>query len=215
MALGAIATPFNPFEESGEPSSHPASRNKALQIAEQYYQYARRRFGLLGMGLTACQCYFLSGIYLLYTLRPIEAWHSFFQASSLFTVYLKSGSAAHVFNGVEHLDHPMVLATPCCDDEMRQGLEQRLYWGCLKCERSVTNFCMFISKPRASSMLTLIKTQRLMQRSRIAPISPTHGRLPLSVSVPPDAEECRRPRQPPRPQHSRIFFYRRVCPIRD
>lgn len=149
MALGSIATPFNTVEESGEPASHPASRNTApehLQIAEQYYQYARRRFGLLGMSLTACQCYFLSGIYLLYTLRPIEAWQSFFQASSLFTVYLKSGSAAHTSNGVEHLDHPMVLATPGCDDEMRQGLEQRLYWGCLKCERFVTIFLHVYSK---------------------------------------------------------------------
>ena len=83
-----------------------------------------RRIGLLDRSLTACHCHFWSGIYLLYTLRPLEAWQSFFQASTTYTIYLKGRAVwKEVNDGAS------------CQDELQCMLEQRLYWSCIKSER--------------------------------------------------------------------------------
>lgn len=89
-----------------------------------YFTFAKRRFGLLGRSLTACHCHFLSGIYLLYTFRPVQAWQSFLEASSLYTVYFKCRAAAHMVTGDETSSH-----------ESTRQLEGRLYWSCIKSEK--------------------------------------------------------------------------------
>lgn len=122
-----IAKPFNSIADTVESLSSSASHQddtQAYQRAESYYAYARRRFGLLDRSLTACHCYFLSGIYLPYTLRPVQAWQSFFEASLLHTVYLKSRAAVQT---AEEDGRP--------DTELRCRLEQRLYWSCVESER--------------------------------------------------------------------------------
>ncbi|RSM01370.1 hypothetical protein CEP52_008589 [Fusarium oligoseptatum] len=139
-ALGAIAKPFTPTLETTESLS--TLQRKALdeplfRKADAYYQSAQRRFGLLDRSLTACHCYLVSGIFLLYSLRPLEAWQSFFNASSIYTVYLRGRIASQ---GLEHYD-------PSSQDAFRCRLEQRLYWSCIKSETEIGSE---ITLPRSS-----------------------------------------------------------------
>lgn len=130
-ALGATVTPFNLTQDTAESLSSSSSRIEGLQArrkAESYYQYARRRFGLLDRSLTACHCHLISGVYLMYTLRPAQAWQAFFDASTLYTLYLRSREAAKAWD--EHDTYSQ--------DELRCQLEQRLYWSCIKSERQVS-----------------------------------------------------------------------------
>lgn len=139
-ALGAIASPFSPFADTVESLSSSSSRqdgNALRQKAESYYEYARRRFGLLGIDLTSCHCYFLSGVYLLWTLRPIEAWQAFSQATSLYTLYLKILAARRLTHIRDTTDGEMVPDEHECHENLKQCLEQRLYWSCIKSEKLV------------------------------------------------------------------------------
>ncbi|UKZ54812.1 hypothetical protein TrVGV298_008625 [Trichoderma virens] len=149
-ALGAIADPFNSSTDTIETLSSSSSRQDGAQSrlrAESYYQSARRRFGLLGISLMACHCHLLSGIYLLYTLRPVEAWQAFFQASSLYTVYLKTQAAVRITNDSDGGDIEMLPDEHDCHDQLRQCLEQRMYWSCIKSESEV---CAEVELPRSA-----------------------------------------------------------------
>ncbi|UNI23798.1 C6 zinc finger, variant 2 [Purpureocillium takamizusanense] len=148
-ALGAIARPFGPGAETPASLGDSMSQHEdtqARQKAESYYQYAKRRFGVLGRSLTACQCHFLSGTYLLHTLRPVEAWQSMFQASSLYTVYLKSRAAAQMVGDGHCHEDALVGDTHCTDEELRCCLEQRLFWSCIKAE---SELCAEVELPRS------------------------------------------------------------------
>lgn len=68
-------------------------------------------------------------------MRPIEAWNAFFQASSLYTVYLKGQAAVRITNELDSVDMDMLPDEHDCHDELRECLEQRLYWSCIKSER--------------------------------------------------------------------------------
>ncbi|KAH8649343.1 hypothetical protein BX600DRAFT_112758 [Xylariales sp. PMI_506] len=120
-ALGAIAAPYDP-EQHG-PSS--LSNNPSGRVAaEEYYQLARRRLGLLYRSTIACQCNLLCGIYQMYTMRPLEAWSSFYHASLTCALYLKGEQALQKRAGIQDQDHVSLT---------RQS-QQRLYWTCLKSE---------------------------------------------------------------------------------
>jgi len=72
----------------------------------------------------------LSGIYLMYTLHPLEAWSAFHQAGSVYSLYLRSQAALqerHSNGGVD------VDITPS-QSILERRLEQRLYWTVLKSE---------------------------------------------------------------------------------
>ncbi|KAH7163484.1 hypothetical protein B0J13DRAFT_538669 [Dactylonectria estremocensis] len=129
-ALGAIAAPFDPtIPPEGTPLGTSSHDLEARVRGEAYYHSARRRFGLLDRSMAACQCYLLSGIYLMYTIRPLQAWQSFNQASTVYLVYLKShgrfGSEGNQWNDTQTLS--------------LRSLEQRLYWSCLKSESEIRN----------------------------------------------------------------------------
>ena len=91
-----------------------------LQTGESNYALAARRIGLLKGSILRSQCYFWSGVYLMYTLRPVEAWEKFFHASSTYHIYLKGRLARDEQKGL------YVSGT--------RLLEQRLYWSCFKSE---------------------------------------------------------------------------------
>ncbi|PVH79103.1 hypothetical protein DL98DRAFT_461561 [Cadophora sp. DSE1049] len=125
-ALGAVARPFNPSLEigllSGRTSLHDTS--DLLQTSDVFYQVARKRIGLLDPSIMASQCYMLSGIYLMYTLHPLEAWLAFHQAGSTYSLYLKGQAALQERrNNMER--SPL---------QSERQLEQRLYWTILKSE---------------------------------------------------------------------------------
>lgn len=91
-----------------------------LQIAEQYYRLARKRIGLLGSTIIRSQCYLLSGVYLMYALRPLEAWQNFLQASTTYHIYLKGR--------MQQVEQEKQLLSKT------RRMEQRLYWSCFKSE---------------------------------------------------------------------------------
>jgi hypothetical protein len=86
-----------------------------LESAESYYLLARKRIGLLDQSIIASQCFFLSGVYLMYSLRPVEAFQAFHQSSIIYMICLKWGWKSPV-------------------PGKTQKLEQRLYWSCFKSE---------------------------------------------------------------------------------
>ncbi|KAF2086368.1 hypothetical protein K490DRAFT_7350, partial [Saccharata proteae CBS 121410] len=128
-ALGTISGPFVPETWSAysllEPDtrvSNSVSNTPPYRIAEDYYTAARKRIGLLDTSMLSTQCYFLSGVYEMYTLRPLQAWKSFHQACTCFQTYLKAMSKQN-----RH------------QSEAVKNLEHRLYWSCLKSECEIRN----------------------------------------------------------------------------
>jgi hypothetical protein len=88
-----------------------------LTLADIYYTAARKRIGLLDTTSLLCiQTTFLSGIYEMYTLRPLAAWHSFHTACSSMQLYFETKD-------------------PRLESSETQNLEQRLQWSCYKSER--------------------------------------------------------------------------------
>lgn len=123
-ALGTIASPHDPSYEGRQLHRSVDEEFDRRNIAEAYYQLARKRLGLLDGSLMACQCYLLSGIYLMYSIQPIQAWSAFHNAASTYSLYLKGKAGLWEGN-----DAP---ASTSKSSERR--LEQRLYWTCLKSE---------------------------------------------------------------------------------
>lgn len=76
---------------------------------------ARKRIGLLSQSMLATQCHFLSGIFLMYCFKPLEAFQNFHQASMTFQIYFRS-----------------VTASIRSASDSRA--EQRLFWSCFESE---------------------------------------------------------------------------------
>ncbi|CAI7596264.1 unnamed protein product [Penicillium pancosmium] len=77
-ALGIISRPFQRIPVTSVKIVEPD-----LPLADVYYTAARKRIGLLDTtSLEYLQTTFLSGVYEMYTLRPLVAWHSFHAACS-------------------------------------------------------------------------------------------------------------------------------------
>jgi len=83
---------------------------------------AQKRMGILlcGGSVIDAQCFFLAGVYLMATLRPIEAWKLFVQALAC----CQGFSVNHYTYGA------------CLENEW--NLKQRIYWTCFKSELYVT-----------------------------------------------------------------------------
>lgn len=94
----------------------------SLRNAEVYFNCARRRLGLLKAGVTATQCHFLAGVYLMYTMRPLSAWSQFRSASTSYRLHLDFQARRHARRGVAHTSLK------------ERSLEQSLYWSCYKSE---------------------------------------------------------------------------------
>ncbi|KAE9373064.1 hypothetical protein N431DRAFT_336998 [Stipitochalara longipes BDJ] len=119
-ALGALAEPYEQVCDKPSEANSRTLHGTGFAIAESNYYLARRRIGLLGGSIVRSQCYFWSGVYLMYTLRPVEAWQNFLQASSTYHIYLKGQVKGGGFNE-KH-------------ESKNRLLEQRLYWSCFKSE---------------------------------------------------------------------------------
>ncbi|KAH6718437.1 hypothetical protein BKA61DRAFT_302044 [Leptodontidium sp. MPI-SDFR-AT-0119] len=129
-ALGAIARPYSPSPEldllSGSGRTSLEDKPGHLETGNAFYQVARKRFGLLDQSIMAGQCHMLSGIFLMYTMRPLEAWSAFHQAGSIYSLYLKSQAALQERNNDMDIDVSL--------SQLEKRLEQRLYWTVLKSE---------------------------------------------------------------------------------
>ncbi|KAK5721136.1 hypothetical protein LTR15_007100 [Elasticomyces elasticus] len=112
-ALGSLSISFTITHASeGENSFADA---ELYPVAEAYYTAARKRLGLLEPSVQASQCWFLTGMYEMYSMRPVSAWSSFNRACTLIQLRLQAPS------------HGTRL----------EDLEKRLYWSCLKSESEI------------------------------------------------------------------------------
>lgn len=92
-------------------------QSKSFLQAEAYFCAAQKRMGpLLGSsGVIEAQCFFLAGVYLMTTLRPIAAWRMFVQALA----------CCQGFSILRRND-------PSYEDE--GNTKQTIYWTCFKSE---------------------------------------------------------------------------------
>ncbi|KAL2860710.1 uncharacterized protein BJX67DRAFT_386398 [Aspergillus lucknowensis] len=111
-ALGTISRRFSPEAPGLQDASRLDTHDRAT--SESYYTAARKRIGLLDPSIIAIQCSFLIGVYEMYSIRPLRAWHSFNRACTYFLTYLHSSS----------LGQPV--------EQSSETVKSRLYWSCLK-----------------------------------------------------------------------------------
>ena len=88
-ALGAISRPLSQGSTPVSPSS------EAGIAAKSYFVAAQRRLGLVMArpDPISAQCTFLAGVYLMYRMNIVGAWHMFMQTCSLCSAYLGSTEA--------------------------------------------------------------------------------------------------------------------------
>ncbi|KIN03086.1 hypothetical protein OIDMADRAFT_160650 [Oidiodendron maius Zn] len=118
-ALASISSTFTPEPVTpalvnGEDGKTSISDAHDYSTAESYYIAAQKRISVLGNSIPTTQCYFLSGVYEMYSLRPLKAWKSFNSACITLQIYLR-GRSQQI-------------------ESASRSLERRLYWSCLKSE---------------------------------------------------------------------------------
>lgn len=86
--------------------------------AEQYFEAAQKRMGALlcRSTIVEAQCFFLAGVYLMATLRPLEAWKMFVQALTCCQAFTP-----------EHRE-------PGEARDREERLQESIYWTCFKSE---------------------------------------------------------------------------------
>ncbi|KAM5344153.1 hypothetical protein ACJ41O_012690 [Fusarium nematophilum] len=123
-ALGCVATPFPPemVESPGAKPTSLESQEDDIRAGEAYYNLAKRRFGLLEVGIISTQCHFLAGVYSMYVMRPLPAWSQFQSAAKSYYLYLQC-QPKHT--------RP---TDDSAESSKQRSVEQRLYWSCYKSE---------------------------------------------------------------------------------
>ncbi|KIW43069.1 hypothetical protein, variant [Exophiala oligosperma] len=114
-AHGSIAGPF----DGGHQQEASAFRTTPqFKQAESFFSAAQKRMGLLlcKTGVLEAQCFFLAGVYLMATLRPMEAWKMFVQALACCQAFYTEKES------------------PEADREGEQRLRESIYWTCFKSE---------------------------------------------------------------------------------
>ncbi|KAF2185326.1 hypothetical protein K469DRAFT_739037 [Zopfia rhizophila CBS 207.26] len=122
-ALGFIATPFGPSENTKPETGEYSNAQACFQAAE------KRMGGLIGSDdITSAQCLFLAGVYHMCIFQPFKAWRYFVQAlaSCQGFPFLRDNSDSGTARGC-HNDTSAQLAT----------LQQAIYWSAWKSEREV------------------------------------------------------------------------------
>lgn len=137
-ALASISSHFvheSSLGSSREAASmdHSLANTLGYGKAEAYYTAACKRIGLLRNTLLATECYFIAGVYEMYSLRPLQAAVSFNRACVTFQTLGLMRSEYYA-----------------SEDELGKARARRLYWSCLKSEQYVPHPVKF--KPGANEI---------------------------------------------------------------
>ncbi|KAL2213944.1 hypothetical protein CC79DRAFT_1391828 [Sarocladium strictum] len=108
------AEPVTPDLVQGPNAIRSLTDTHDYGTAEAYFLAARKRLGLLDYTISAAQCFFLSGVYEMYTLRPLKAWGAFSRACEVLQIYFRGQNNDEAYAS--------------------EGMVSRLYWSCLKSE---------------------------------------------------------------------------------
>jgi hypothetical protein len=122
LLIYALATISGPFPKVVlASSSSEFRRSEAFRRAEAYFLAAQKRMGplLCSSGVIEAQCLFFGGVYLMMTLRPLEAWRVFVQAMACSEGLFSS------------------WGTHLAQAEEKSSLKESIYWTCFKSELSV------------------------------------------------------------------------------
>jgi hypothetical protein len=128
-ALAAISSTFacRPIRETNTSpdeslvSETSLSTTPGYHMAEAYYIASRKRIGLLRDTLLATECHFLSGVYEMYSLRPLQAAISFNRACVTFQTLTRMRTEYYI-----------------SESQLGKARASRLYWSCLKSEHEVS-----------------------------------------------------------------------------
>ncbi|OBT39636.1 hypothetical protein VE00_09758 [Pseudogymnoascus sp. WSF 3629] len=114
-ALGSISDPYGNLPKI---TASGFRQSPEFLQAESFFFAAQNRMGMLlcGSGIIEAQCFFLAGVYLMATLRPIEAWKMFVQALACCQAFSPQLS----------------IRNARTEEESR--MEQSIYWTCFKSE---------------------------------------------------------------------------------
>lgn len=107
------------------------------KTAEAYFQASQRRIGALfhDNSILSVQCSFLTGVYLMSTMRIMAAWKSFVQAGNQCLAYLATKRLLNVHpKVVSSADEMEVTCTASSQSLTLRVIEDSLYWSCLKSE---------------------------------------------------------------------------------
>ncbi|KAF2822051.1 hypothetical protein CC86DRAFT_358042 [Ophiobolus disseminans] len=118
LLIYALGSTVSDGDELPPHSSVKFRNTVAFERSEAFFSAAQKRMGslLFGSDLTEAQVFFLAGVYLMTTLRPVEAWRAFVQALTC-CQSLQS------------------LASDAAPEEAQ--LRQGVYWTCFKSELEV------------------------------------------------------------------------------
>jgi hypothetical protein len=114
-ALGSISASYGKVPIT---TSSTFRQSTNFGQADSFFLAAQKRMGMLlcRSGVIEAQCFFLAGVYLMATLRPIEAWKMFVQALACCQGF-----------------HSHLRVYDSGQEEGRQ-LEESIYWTCFKSE---------------------------------------------------------------------------------
>ncbi|KIL88615.1 hypothetical protein FAVG1_07862 [Fusarium avenaceum] len=140
-ALGKIATPL-------DASFHMSSDSASYLEAQALFQAAQKRIGILmtRSDIISAQCFFLSGVFLMSTFRPFEAWRYFSQALATCQT-LPFLQRAHSLSASNASDLPM--------PELGETQQEAVYWSAWKSQRELSGELSLpdFSMPYFSSVL--------------------------------------------------------------
>ncbi|KAL5387334.1 hypothetical protein DPSP01_003558 [Paraphaeosphaeria sporulosa] len=128
-ALAAISSTFacrpiraiNTSSDDLVLSETSLSTTPGYHMAEAYYIASRKRIGLLKDTLLATECHFMSGVYEMYSLRPLQAAISFNRACVTFQTLTWMRTEYYI-----------------TESQLGKARASRLYWSCLKSEHEVS-----------------------------------------------------------------------------
>ncbi|ETI25155.1 hypothetical protein G647_04528 [Cladophialophora carrionii CBS 160.54] len=109
---------IGPFDAGPQQDASSFRASPQFRQAESYFSAAQKRMGhlLCRTGVLEAQCFFLAGVYLMATLRPMEAWKMFVQALACCQAFYTEKESPEV------------------DREGEQRLRESIYWTCFKSE---------------------------------------------------------------------------------
>lgn len=127
-ALAAISSQFEPlpilqdrWQNVTTDIDNSLSNTTGYLLAEAYYVASRKRIGLLRDTLLATECHFMSGVYEMYSLRPLQAAISFNRACVTFQTLTWMRTECYI-----------------TQSQLGKARASRLYWSCLKSEHEVS-----------------------------------------------------------------------------
>lgn len=133
-ALGTVCTMFG-RDYSGEVALPSDFRQSAgFHEADAYFLAAQKRMGMLlcRSGVIDAQCFFLAGVYLMTTLRPVDAWKMFVQALACCQGFLVPDESSSSSSLATAAGSTMAAAAASAEDGSNP--KRRIYWACYKSE---------------------------------------------------------------------------------